>query len=136
MSKRASKSAREIVASRSEYRCEYCLLSENVSFFKFHIEHIKSLKHGGTSNIDNLAYGCPDCNFAKGSDIATFGTDDDTIIRFFNPRKDVWSDHFTLNGGAIYGKTPIGEATMKIFKFNETERLIFRQQLAALNLYP
>jgi hypothetical protein len=34
------------------------------------------------------------------------------------------------------GKTEIGNATVRIFKFNEIDRLIFRQQLAELDLYP
>jgi 5-methylcytosine-specific restriction endonuclease McrA len=71
MSKRVAKSIKEKVAKRASNCCEYCLLPERVSFYKFHIEHIRSLKHGGTSNLDNLAYGCPDCNAFKGSDDCT-----------------------------------------------------------------
>jgi 5-methylcytosine-specific restriction endonuclease McrA len=71
MSKRVAKSIKEKVAKRACNCCEYCLLPERVSFYKFHIEHIRSLKHGGTSNLDNLAYGCPDCNAFKGSDDCT-----------------------------------------------------------------
>ena len=99
-------------------------------------DHIKSLKHGGLSVFSNLAYCCPDCNFFKGSDVATFVAGSTQLVRFFNPRKDVWSDHFQLLEAAIYGKTEIGVATERIFKFNEPERLIFRKQLFALSLYP
>lgn len=123
------------VASRAKFQCEYCLLSEQFSFYSFHIEHIRSMKHGGKSNLENLAYCCPDCNFYKGSDIGTFGKDEDKIIRFFNPRKDNWNDHFELNLGEIHRKTEIGIATEQIFKFNEVERLIFRNQLHSLGLY-
>ena len=124
------------VITRANFRCEYCLMSENVSFYSFHIEHIKSVKHGGTSNLSNLAYSCPDCNYCKGSDIGSFVNDDDDIIRFFNPRKDKWHDHFELVDSAIYGKTDIGKTTERIFKFNDSDRLIFRRQLASFNLYP
>jgi hypothetical protein len=58
------------------------------------------------------------------------------VTRFFNPRKDNWEEHFDIQNGAIYGKTSIGEATVRIFKFNDVERLIFRQQLISLGLYP
>jgi hypothetical protein len=136
MSKRVAKSIKEKVAKRANNCCEYCLLSERVSFYKFHIEHIRSLKHGGSSDLDNLAYGCPDCNAFKGSDIATFIANTDLLTRFFNPRKDIWEEHFDIQNGAIYGKTSIGEATVRIFKFNDVERLIFRQQLISLGLYP
>jgi WD40 repeat protein len=123
------------VAQRANFRCEYCLLSEKVSLFRFHIEHIKSIKHGGNNDIQNLAYCCPDCNFHKGSDIATM-QEDDTLIRFFNPRKDNWFAHFEIDNGAINGKTAIGDATVRIFKFNEIDRLIFRQELMEMLLYP
>ena len=49
-------------ALRAGFKCEYCLLPDTVSFYNFHIDHIKSIKHGGLSHIDNLAYCCPDCN--------------------------------------------------------------------------
>lgn len=70
------------VAERANFRCKYCLLPEKVSFYSFHIDHIKSIKHGGLSQLNNLAYCCPDCNSFKGSDIGSF-IDNDEIIRFF-----------------------------------------------------
>lgn len=136
MSRAIPLSAKRKVANRANFRCEYCLLAERVSFYSFHIEHIRSIKHGGTGELDNLAYCCPECNYSKGSDVGTFGHDEETLIRFFNPRIDRWEEHFELNDSVIRGKTGIGEATARIFKFNEVERLIFRQQLTEMNLYP
>ena len=129
-------SVKKKVATRANFQCEYCLLAEKLSFYSFHIEHIKSIKHGGTDELTNLAYCCPDCNYAKGSDVGTFTNDDETLVRFFNPRKDSWEEHFVQQGGAVEGKTPIGTATVRIFKFNDIDRLIFRQHLADLDLYP
>jgi HNH endonuclease len=123
------------VALRAHGRCEYCLLPEVVSLFSFHVDHIKSVKHGGLSILLNLAYCCPDCNFFKGSDLGTFLLDEEHLIRFFNPRKDDWHEHFEIIEGGIYGRTPIGESTVRIFKFNDVERLIFRQQLIVLGHY-
>ena len=116
--------------------CEYCRLAEAVSFYTFHIEHIKSIKHGGLSILFNLAYCCPDCNFFKGTDLGTFVNSDTNLVRFFNPRKDIWEEHFELQNGSIYGITEIGITTERIFKFNDIERLIFRRQLISLDLYP
>jgi 5-methylcytosine-specific restriction endonuclease McrA len=136
MSTFISKSIKKKVAIRANFCCEYCRLSEDVSFYTFHIEHIKSIKHGGLSVLYNLAYCCPDCNFFKGTDLGTFVDGDTHLVRFFNPRKDSWAEHFDLDNGCIYGKTEIGIATERIFKFNDVERLIFRRQLITLDLYP
>ncbi|MCU0341879.1 MAG: HNH endonuclease, partial [Spirosomaceae bacterium] len=83
MSRKFSKLLKEKIAYRANYRCEYCLLPEKLSLYKFHIEHIKSVKHGGTDEEDNLAYCCPDCNYFKGSDIATFSVSDERLVRLF-----------------------------------------------------
>lgn len=131
-----SQATKKEVANRARNKCEYCLQSERVSYFRFHIEHIKSIKHGGNNMSNNLAYCCPDCNYYKGTDIGTFVGDSDNLVRFFNPRKDIWNEHFDLSEGLINGKTEIGKATVKIFRFNEIERLIFRKQLIEALLYP
>jgi HNH endonuclease len=130
-----NKLKREVIL-RAQAQCEYCRLKEAVSLFSFHIDHIKSIKHGGLTVLANLAYCCPDCNFFKGSDLGTFLMDDEHLVRFFNPRKDNWHEHFELQEGVIYGKTEIGESTIRIFRFNDVDRIIFRQQLIMLGHYP
>lgn len=136
MSRNISNSLKKLVDKRANFKCEYCLLADKLSFYSFHIEHIRSVKHGGNDSQENLAYCCPECNFAKGSDIATFVGESDEITRFFNPRIDNWDYHFMVSNSMILGKTPIGKATEQIFRFNDIERLIFRKQLAELGLYP
>ena len=132
-----SKALKRQIARRAQFRCEYCLLSESFSFYSFHIDHVRSVKHGGLSISENLAFCCPDCNHFKGSDIGSFSLEnDESLVRFFNPRKDKWDEHFELNNGGIYGKTEIGIATERIFKFNDSDRLIFRRQLLQLSRYP
>lgn len=105
-----------------------------MSYYSFHFDHIKSIKHSGESIIENLAYSCPECNLNKGSDLATLNNQNE-LIRFFNPRIDIWEEHFLLNEGLIIAKTEIGEATIKIFKMNDIERLIFRKQVIELGQF-
>jgi hypothetical protein len=57
-------------------------------------------------------------------------------VRFFNPRCDRWTDHFKLVGNRIEAFTVIGAVTARILGFNETERLLERQTLQAINRYP
>jgi hypothetical protein len=127
---RVSQTLKDLVVTRANGHCEYCLLDSIYSFFSFHIEHIISLKHGGQTMQGNLALACSICNFNKGSDIATRILPSPELIRFYNPRTDVWGDHFKLEGsGLIADRTVIGEATIKIFKFNYPDSLIERKEL-------
>ncbi|MFN0013919.1 MAG: HNH endonuclease [Saprospiraceae bacterium] len=132
----AYESLRQETAERADFRCEYCLVREAVSFYRFHLEHIKSRKYGGTTTSENLAYSCPECNAHKGTDVGTFADGDQHIVRFFNPRKDTWQEHFEIDDAGIFGFTDIGQATVKILRFNDVERLIFRKELLRLGLYP
>ncbi|WP_229599773.1 HNH endonuclease [Runella slithyformis] len=106
--------------------CEYCLQSNEFSFIPHQIDHIISIKHGGQTTPDNLAYACFSCNNAKGSDIGTILLPDKTFIRLFNPREDVWQDHFEMENGVIYAKSDIGKATVKVLNLNDINRIIER----------
>lgn len=103
----------------------------------FHIDHIRSIKHGGATVLDNLAYACPHCNHNKGTDVATFLDEAaEQTVRIFNPRKDSWAIHFEAINGEISPKTAIGKATAQILGLNVPDRLIFRQALAETGHYP
>lgn len=136
MSQYIAPNLRRLVAERAGYICEYCLMSQEHSFLKFQIEHIISLKHGGSSNAENLALSCFYCNNFKGTDIGTILSGDE-FSRFFNPRRDGWTDHFTLaKSGLILPKTAVGEGTIKILEINSVERLIERQILMEGGHFP
>ncbi len=52
----------------------------------FQVDHVISEKHGGPTEEHNLAFCCPFCNRAKGSDIASLVESE--LVRLFNPRID------------------------------------------------
>ncbi len=125
---------RELVAKRANCCCEYCLIPERFSFFKFHLDHIIGLKHGGETTAENLANSCSVYNENKGSDIATFVVSPEQIVRFFNPRIDDWSVHFKLETtGEITPLTDVGRATLKIFRFNHPDSIVERRRLIEKN---
>ena len=132
MSRHIPEKLRLLVASRAHRRCEYCGIHEDETFFSFQIDHIISIKHGGKTVSENLAWSCYACNNSKGADVGTILLPGNTFIRLFNPREDVWSEHFELATGVIYAKTPIGEATIKILNINEVDRIIERNVLASI----
>jgi hypothetical protein len=85
--------------------------------------------------LENLALACIFCNRQKGSDVGTILADG-SFSRFFNPRTDSWAAHFRLAGAVIEPLTPVGEATARILRFNDAERVGERDELIARGRYP
>lgn len=135
MARWISAELRQAIADRANLLCEYCLISEADTFYGCQVDHIISLKHGGSSELDNLSYACALCNRAKGSDIGSISATGE-FTRFFNPRTDHWSEHFKLEGSMIQPLTTIGEVTARIFGFNDSARLHEREEMIRFNKYP
>lgn len=125
---------RRLVRLRAMGLCEYCLLHEDDATYGFHVDHVIAEKHGGPTEDHNLCLCCPSCNRAKGSDIATLVND--KMIRLFNPRIDVWKEHFVLEGLQIRAKTLIGAGTLRLLRINDGPRLQLRQLLMATGRFP
>ena len=120
---------RALVAERAGFRCEYCLISasQDIILYSHQVDHIKSLKHRGTNSIDNLAYSCFVCNVCKGSDLGSIHDETGEFVRFYNPRIDIWSEHFKLQLFRIEPLTKTGWVTAIVLQFNTPERVIARQ---------
>ena len=125
---------RERVRSRAAQLCEYCLLHESDGIHAFHVDHVISEKHDGPTEEHNLAFCCPFCNRAKGSDIA--GRTDEDVVRLFNPRIDPWAEHFALDAGRIVGLTKVGTVTVRLLGLNDPHRLALRNELMSAGLFP
>ncbi|MBC5796854.1 HNH endonuclease [Sphaerospermopsis sp. LEGE 00249] len=130
-----SANLRQLVIERAQGRCEYCLIHQNFSIYSHEIDHIIAVKHGGKTLSENLALSCLPCNRHKGSDFATLDPKNGEIIRLFNPRLQIWTEHFTIKKGEIIGITSIGEATSRLLMFNTASRVRSRQLLITQKLY-
>jgi hypothetical protein len=135
MSSLISERLRLRVRSRADGLCEYCLTHEDDCFFALQVDHIISVKHGGAAVLENLALACIFCNRQKGSDVGTILADG-SFTRFFNPRTDSWAAHFRLASALIEPLTAVGEATARILRFNDAERVAEREELIAQGRYP
>jgi len=136
MSRYVPDSLRVMVAKRAGFRCEYCKIAEQFSFFSFHVEHIISMKHGGQTIESNLAYACPICNYNKGTDIAAILPDVAHPVRFYNPRIDTWEEHFSIMPtGELLPLTNIAIATINVLKLNHPDAIIERKKLLDINLF-
>lgn len=125
------------VRRRAAECCEYCRLSESRRSFRFQIDHITAVKHGGQGTLDNLCLACYECNAYKGSDIATFDPLTGDLTLFYNPREQAWDEHFEPNAEmTIVGLTPEGRATVAILRLNLPRRVIERYEAWILGEYP
>jgi hypothetical protein len=130
-----SSELRQFVVRRAKERCEYCLVPQGSRLIPYQIDHIISKQHGGSNDESNLALCCPQCNRHKGPNVATLEPVTGNFVGFFNPRQDVWLEHFSFEVGVISGLTPQGLATVTIFRFNEPIRVTERLNLSKLGLY-
>lgn len=99
----------------------------------FHVEHIIAPQHlnGVVDAIDDpdlLALACDRCNAYKGTNLTSVDPDTRTVVRLYDPRKDVWSDHFVLRSSEIAGLTPSGRATVRLLQMNAPQRVELREE--------
>lgn len=122
-----SAALRREVIKRAGNHCEYCLLSAEVAFYPHEVDHVIAEKHGGANDINNLAFACWRCNRHKGSDLTSFDPQTQQLSPLFNPRTQIWSEHFTYEGERIIGLTPEGRTTIRLLQLNSDARLTERR---------
>ena len=121
---------RQSVRERAGERCEYCRFREaHLPFWPFQLEHIVARQHGGSDEAANLAWACPRCNAFKGTNLSAVDPDSSGVVRLFDPRNDLWEEHFALRGNRIIGLTPAGRATVWLLRMNTEARLKLRRML-------
>ena len=131
-----SNAVRQLIAKRADYRCEYCLLHQDYSVKGHHGDHIIPQKHGGGDDLNNLAWACFLCNSAKGSEVAAYDPVTGQLVAVYNPRTEVWTEHFLLDNGMVVGVTPTGRVTVMVLQINRADRVEVRRLLAAVERYP
>lgn len=136
MAERISPALRREVTRRAGSRCEYCLMLEAELFAGCEVDHVISRKHGGVTDLANLALSCERCNRAKGTDVGSIVGPERQFVRLFNPRIDTWQTHFRLNGATIEPLTDIAEATVRLLRLNAADRVLQRQALQRIGIYP
>ena len=121
---------REQVRRRAEDRCEYCgLPQEALPVAAFHIEHVIAKQHGGTDDLSNLALACFHCNQHKGPNLAGIDPETAQMTSLFNPRTQLWREHFALQGIEIIGLTPTGRTTVRVLAMNSDLQKQLRARL-------
>ncbi len=126
---------RKQVSERAQDCCEYCLIPEMAVLFAHQVDHIIAEKHGGLTEVDNLALACALCNKYKGSDIASIDAEVKEVVRLFHPRRDNWSEHFALSNVGITPLTAVGRVTVSLLQLNRVERIVERDLLIKAGIY-
>jgi len=129
---------RDQVRRRAAYRCEYCLLAEGLHPSRFTLEHVVAEKHGGLTELWNLAWACLHCNLHKGTDlVGRDGTGSSAkLVPLFNRRRHKWSRHFRFEGPYVIPRTAIGRVTVGVLAMNEPDRVQLRETLIDEGLFP
>src|SRR4051812_39538867 len=101
MSSDVSDALRRFLADRAFHVCEYCLVHETDCYLGCEADHVLSVKHGGLTIPENLAYACFHCNRHKGTDLGSISRITGSLVRFYNPRLDIWKEHFYFDEAVI-----------------------------------
>ncbi len=132
------KALREKVTAPAQHRCGYCLTAESIVGTPMEIDHLIPQSLGGLTEEANLWLACSLCNDHKGDRIAALDPLTDEIVRLFDPRHQVWQEHFawTADGSRINGQTPIGRATVVALSLNRPSLVKARQAWVAVGWHP
>jgi hypothetical protein len=131
-----SRQLRDAVRARAGGKCEYCRVPEAFYQEPFWIDHIIAEQHGGQTIFENLAFACMRCNRHKGPNLSGRDPLTDSVAILFNPRTDVWHDHFKWLGPMLTGKTPGGRATIIVLDINNRFRVATRSALIEEGVFP
>jgi hypothetical protein len=133
-----SKALRDVVAQQARYRCGYCLTQEAVVGTPMEVDHIIPESLGGLTEETNLWLACSLCNNHKGDRIAALDPETGEVVRLFDPRRQVWREHFTwsMEGDRMIGRTPTGRATIIALNVNRPSLVRARQAWVSVGWHP
>jgi hypothetical protein len=131
-----SSNLRDDVVARADNRCEYWGLSQLGQEAVFHIDHVVPRVADGETAIGNLALACVSCSLRKWAKQSAIDPDTQQEVRLFDPRNQLWSDHFRWDGARIMPLTATGRATVFALAMNRPMILAIREEEAARGRHP
>lgn len=132
------KKVRQRVRAAARNRCGYCLCAQQYVYITLTLEHIIPTALGGSDDESNLWLSCGRCNRGKGIQVAGYDLITGQLVPLFNPRTQVWKDHFCWDstGIQIIGLTAIGRVTVEALKLNAPEALVVRRNWVNVGWHP
>ena len=129
---------RVLVRRRAGNRCEYCLSPQALIMGRLQIDHVIPVARGGLNTEENLCQACELCNQNKWTQVEASDPDTGVVVPIFNPRKQVWHEHFAWSSGGtrIIGLTAEGRATVDALRINNELAQTVRQNWVSAGWHP
>jgi len=127
---------RSLVIERANNCCEYCQLSQIGQEATFHIDHVKPRASGGLTVLENLALACVSCSLRKGAREMVLDPETSLELPLFNPREQIWSDHFRWENETTVPLSSIGRATIAVLALNRPIILAIRAEESLHGRHP
>jgi hypothetical protein len=102
----------------------------------FHIDHVVPQSHGGQSTADNLALACVSCSLRKWARQAAIDPETGEEVSLFNPRMQLWVEHFPWEGETVVPLTATGRATVAALALNRSVILAIRREEMIRSRHP
>jgi 5-methylcytosine-specific restriction endonuclease McrA len=123
--RRVSDKLRHKVRLAAQDRCGYCQSPQHLIPIPFEIEHILPITEGSTKTEENLWLACRVCNSFKHAKTHAIDPETKRKTRLFNPRKQIWAEHFESSED----KTEIIGKIVIALKLNNTRSVKMRKLL-------
>lgn len=127
---------RNLVIERAQNCCEYCGLSQLGQVATHHIDHIIPVRADGETSENNLALACVSCSLRKAAKQLVTDPASGEAVPIFNPRRQVWTDHFRWNDVHLIGLTAVGRATVAALDMNRPILLAIRTEETFFDRHP
>ena len=86
--------------------------------------------------MENLALACVSCSLRKGARESAKDPSNGIETPLFNPRMQVWGDHFEWDTVHVRARTQVGRVTMELLQMNRPVLVSIREAEATLGRHP
>jgi hypothetical protein len=94
----------------------------------FHVDHVIPRIDGGPTNAENLAFACVSCSLRKWARRTAIDPETGDEVPLFNPRQQLWADHFRWDGEVVVPLTQLARATVAQLAMNRPLILEIRRE--------
>jgi hypothetical protein len=91
---------------------------------------------GGATTDENLALACVSCSLRKGAKQVGIDPQSGEEVALFNPRTQIWAEHFRWESEFVVAITATGRATIRALSLNRPLIVAIRKEEASRGRHP